>query len=240
MKTSAMPTMPMMDHLVEFRSRLVKALIAVAIGTFVAFLFNEQILALLAHPYELAVPGGKLAFFRPTEAFSAVMRLSLFGGVILASPVILYQIWRFAAPALSPKEKRWAYPITAVFVVLFILGVVVGYVALERGLVFLLEFGGGALEPVIGVDLYLKFATRFILVFGIAFEFPVFLFVSAAAGFVTSKQLRDNRRWTIVIIVVAAAVITPSGDPLTLMLLAVPLYVLFELSILAIRIFLKR
>ena len=233
-------TMPMMSHLEEFRSRLIKAAIAVAVGTTVAFFFNEQILALLSEPYRVAVPGGRLAFFRPTEAFSTVMRLSIFGGIILASPVILYQMWRFAAPALSPKEKKWAYPITFVFVILFTSGIVLGYVSLERGLGFLLSFGGDSLEPVIGADFYLKFATRFILAFGIAFEFPVFLFAAAAVGAVTSEKLRANRRWALLIILIAAAVITPSGDPMTLALLAVPLYILFELTILAIRFILRK
>ncbi len=232
--------MPMMAHLEEFRSRLIKAAIAVAVGTTLAFFFNQEILALLSEPYRIAVPDGTLAFFRPTEAFSTVMRLSIFGGVILSSPVILYQMWRFAAPALSPKEKKWAYPITAVFVVLFIMGIVVGYAALERGLAFLLDFGGDSLTPVIGADFYLKFATRFILAFGIAFEFPVFLFAAAAIGAINSKKLRDNRRWALLIILIAAAVITPSGDPMTLALLAVPLYVLFELTIIAIRVFLRK
>ena len=233
-------TMPMMAHLEEFRSRFIKAAIAVAVGTVIAFFFNEEILELLAEPYHVAEPDGTLAFFRPTEAFSTVMRLSIFGGLILASPVVLYQMWRFAAPALSPKEKKWAYPITAVFVMLFTMGVVVGYVALERGLGFLLDFGGDVLTPVIGADFYLKFATRFILAFGIAFEFPVFLFAAAAVGAVTSKQLRSNRRWALLIILIAAAFITPSGDPMTLALLAVPLYILFELSILAIRFILRK
>jgi sec-independent protein translocase protein TatC len=232
--------MPMMAHLEEFRSRLIKSAIAVAVGTTVAFFFNEQILDLLAEPYHIAEPEGTLAFFRPTEAFSTVMRLSIFGGIILASPVILYQMWRFASPALSPKEKKWAYPITIVFVLLFTLGITVGYMALERGLAFLLNFGGDALTPVIGADFYLKFATRFILAFGIAFEFPVFLFAAAAVGAVTSKKLRENRRWALLIILIAAAVITPSGDPMTLALLAVPLYILFELSILAIRLILRK
>lgn len=229
-----------MSHLKEFRSRLVKAAVAVAVGTVIAFAFNEQILDLLAKPYQVAVPDGQLAFFRPTEAFATVMRLSLFGGAILASPVILYQSWRFIAPALSPKEKRWAYPITAVFVFLFLLGVLVGYVALERGLGFLLEFGGDALTPIIGADFYLKFATRFILAFGLAFEFPVFLFAAAAVGVVNSKMLRSNRRWAVLIILIAAAIITPSGDPMTLMLLSVPLYLLYELTILAIRLILRK
>lgn len=232
--------MPLMSHLLEFRSRLIKAVVAVAVGTAIAFVFNEEILDLLAKPYQLAVPGGQLAFFRPTEAFATVMRLSLFGGVIIGSPVILYQLWRFVAPALTPKEKRWAYPITAVFVFLFLTGVVVGYVALERGLGFLLEFGGDALTPIIGADFYLKFATRFILAFGLAFEFPVFLFAAAAVGAVSSKVLRSNRRWAILIILIAAAFITPSGDPMTLMLLSVPLYILYELTILAIRFVLRK
>jgi sec-independent protein translocase protein TatC len=232
--------MPLMSHLQEFRSRLIKAVAAVVVGTVIAFVFNEEILDLLAKPYQIAVPDGQLAFFRPTEAFATVMRLSLFGGVILASPVIFYQLWRFVAPALSPKEKRWAYPITGVFVLLFLVGVVVGYVALERGLGFLLEFGGDTLTPIIGADFYLKFATRFILAFGLAFEFPVFLFAAAAVGAVSSKVLRSNRRWALLIILIAAAIITPSGDPMTLMLLSVPLYILYELTILAIRFVLRK
>ncbi|MEN8233476.1 MAG: twin-arginine translocase subunit TatC [Actinomycetota bacterium] len=234
------PHMPLMEHLVELRSRLVKAAAAVALGTVLAFFFHEWILDLLGRPYELAVPDGSLAFFRPTEAFATVMRLSLFGGVILASPVILYQAWRFVAPALTSKEKRWAYPLTGVFVLLFFSGVVVGYAALERGLGFLLEFGGDTLTPVIGADFYLKFAMRFILAFGLAFEFPVFLFAAAAVGAVSSSTLRENRRWAVLIILISAAIITPSGDPMTLMLLATPLYVLYELTILAIRFLLRR
>jgi len=229
-----------MNHLVEFRKRFVKALIAIGIGTVVAFVFNEQLLELITVPYQRAVPDQPLAFFRVTEAFSTVMRVSLFGGLLLASPIILYQTWRFAAPALTPKEKRWAYPVTAVFVTLFITGVVVGYLALERGLGFLLDFGGDALVPLITAEFYLKFATRFILAFGIAFEFPVFLFAAAAVGAITSKKLRDNRRWALLIILISAAFITPSGDPMTLMLLSVPLYVLFEITILAIRFILRK
>jgi sec-independent protein translocase protein TatC len=232
--------MTMMSHLGEMRNRLIKMAIAVAAGTIVGFLFHEQLLDLLAEPYKTATGGDSLAYFKVTEAFSTAMRVSLFAGFILASPVVLYQLWRFTAPALAPREKRWAYPVTAVFVLLFVAGVVVGYVALERGLVFLLDFGGDSLQPVIGADSYLKFVTRFILAFGIAFEFPVFLFVAAAFGVVSSELLRSNRRWAVLIILIAAAVITPSGDPLTLLLLAGPLYILYEVTILAIRFILKR
>lgn len=230
----------MTGHLAELRSRLIKVLIAVVVTTVITFFFSDDLLDFLVRPLRAAVPDSNLVYFRPTEAFSTVMRVSLFGGFILASPVVLYHLWRFVAPALSKREKRWAYPLTAVLVALFLGGVVFGYVALERGLGFLLDFGGSTLEPLIRAEDYLKFATRFILAFGIAFEFPVFLFAAAAFGAVASKTLSANRRWAFVIILVAAAVITPSGDPVTLFLLATPLYVLYELTILAIRFILKR
>jgi sec-independent protein translocase protein TatC len=232
--------MDLRTHLRELRSRLLKTVIAVAVGTTIAFFISDQLLDLITEPYKVAVGNDALPFFKVTDAFSAIMRVSLFAGVVLASPVILYQFWRFVAPALSKREKRWAYPLTGVFTLLFVFGVAVGYVALERGLVFLLDFGGDSLQPLIGVDAYLRFALRFILAFGIAFEFPVFLFAAAAMGVVSSRMLRSNRRWAVVIILVAAAIITPSGDPMTLLLLAGPLYVLYELSILAIRFILRK
>lgn len=232
--------MPFVGHLGELRQRLIKSVVAVAIGTIVAFIFSDQILDILVEPYRAFDPDAALATFRPTEAFSVVMRLSLWGGAIIASPVITYQIWRFVAPALSPREKRWVVPVVAILAVLFLGGIVVGYLALERGLAFLLDFGGDALLPVIGADFYLKFAMRFLLAFGIAFQFPVFLFSAAAFGLVTSQKLRSSRRWMVVIILIAAALITPSGDPLTLMMLAAPLYILFELAILAIRFILRK
>lgn len=233
-------TMPFTAHLVELRSRVIKMAIAVAIGSLVAYFFNEEILDLLVEPYRSLDPDAALATFKPTEAFSVVMKVSLWGGVILASPVITYQLWRFISPALSKKEKRWVIPMVAILTVLFVSGVVVGYLALERGLVFLLGFGGDAIEPIIGADFYLKFAMRFLLAFGIAFQFPVFLFVAAAFGLVTSEKLRQSRRWAIVIILVGAALITPSGDPLTLMMLSMPLYIFYEAAILAIRLILRK
>lgn len=228
------------SHLGELRDRLIKVAIALAIGSVIGFAVHEQVLEFLAEPYNVAVPDSALAFFRPTEAFSLVMKISLWTGAILASPVILYQTWRFVAPALTRKEKKWAIPLTVIFVALFLLGIVVGYLALERGLVFLLDFGGDALQPVIGADLYFRFAMRFLLAFGIAFEFPVFLFAAAAAGAVTSSQLRKGRRWAVVIILVVAAFITPTGDPLTLLMLSIPMYLFYEVTILAVRFILKK
>lgn len=232
--------MSFLDHLGELRSRLMKAGAAVVVASIASFFFHEWILDLLARPFEQALDDGRLAVFRPTEAFSLVMRLSLFGGIVLASPVLLYQVWRFVSPALSKREKKWVIPLMGILTILFASGVVLGYWALTRGLKFLLTFGGDSLEPIIGADNYLGFAMRFILAFGIAFEFPVFLFAAAAAGIIGSPRLRSGRRWAVLIILLAAALITPSGDPLTLMLLSVPLYAMFEITILAIRFILKK
>ena len=232
--------MPLMAHLGELRGRLIKCLIAVGIGSVVAFTFNEQILDFLVEPYRVIEPDAQLAFFRPTEAFSLVMRISLWGGTILASPVIFYQLWRFVAPALTKREKRWIMPLVGVLVLLFGAGLVVGYWSMSRGLNFLFDFGGDSLVPIIGGDEYLRFAMRFLLAFGVSFCFPVFVFAAAAAHVVDSSGLRRARRWTAVIILVIAALITPTGDPLTLVLLSVPMYVLYEITILAVRFILKR
>jgi sec-independent protein translocase protein TatC len=235
-----MQTATYAEHIAEFRSRLIKVTIAVVLGSVVGFIFNERILEFLVEPYLIAEPDATLNFFRPGEAFSIVMKVSLWAGAVFASPVILYQIWAFVSPALTKREKRWAIPLTVVFVALFLGGIAVGYIALARGLGFLLDFGGDLLTDTIGADFYLKFAMRFLLAFGIAFEFPVFLFVAMAFGALTSAKLRANRRWAVVIILVVAAVITPSGDPYTMLTLAIPMYVLYELAILAGRFILKK
>lgn len=229
------------SHLVELRERIVKISIAVVLMSVVAFIFHRDLLDLLTVPYERAVPDNDgLAFFRPTEAFAVSMRLSLFGGLVLASPVIIYQIWRFVSPALTKQERRYVIPLSLVLALLFVGGISLGYWSLERGLGFLFDFGGESLSPVIQAESYLSFAMRFIFVFGFAFEFPVFMFAAAAAGIVSSAGLRANRRWAVTAIVVIGAVVTPSGDPLTLLLLSTPLYILYEITILAIRFILKK
>lgn len=239
-ETTPEATMSIGGHLVELRTRLVWASGALLLASVVGFIFHKRILAWLIVPYQAAVPDASLIFLRPTEAFSVAMRMSLFGGLILASPAIIYHIWRFVSPALTKQERRYIFPLSLVLGILFASGVGLGYWSLERGLSFLFDFGGDALEPFIQAEAYLSFATRFILVFGFAFEFPVFMFAAAAAGVVGSRALRNNRRWAITSIVVIGAVITPSGDPLTLLLLSTPLYILYEITILAIRFILKK
>lgn len=231
--------MSLMSHLVELRARLVKSVVAVAVGSVVGFIFYRDILNLLAKPYEGATDQ-PLAFFQPTEPFSLALRVALFGGVIIASPVIIYQIWRFLGPALTKRERRYVYPLSGVMALLFIAGITLGYYTLPLALRVLFSFAGDLLQETVGVNFYFSFAMRFLLAFGVAFQFPVFLFAAAALGLVTSQGLRDQRRWAVVFVVVTAALMTPGGDPITLLMLSTPMYLLYEMSILSIRFILKR
>jgi sec-independent protein translocase protein TatC len=231
---------PILEHLNELRWRLVKSAVALTVGAVVAFFFRDWLFDLLESPYRLAIGNtDALAQFQVTEGFSVAMRLALFGGTLLASPVLLYQIWAFVNPALTPRERKWTVPIVIALAVLFAGGVVFGYIILPRGLEFLLGIQSG-LDPIIGVSSYISLALRFLLVFGLAFEFPVFLFAASAAGLVSADQLARGRRWAVLIIVVVGAVVTPTGDPLTLLALSVPLYLLYELTILLVKLILRK
>ena len=232
--------MPILEHLHELRRRLFVAAVAVVVGAIVGFIFRDRLLDLIVEPYELATGQSGLAFFEVGEAFSVSMKVALFGGVVLAAPIWLYEIWAFVTPALSKREKRWVIPIIITLVILFAAGVTFAYWTMERALDWLLGFGGERLTPVIGVNRYLNFAFRYLLVFGVAFLFPVFVFAAGAVGAVSSRQLRKGRRWAVLIIVTVGAIVTPTGDPLTLMLLSTPLYLLYEITIWLVRFVLKK
>ena len=231
---------PILEHLNELRWRLVKSAVALTVGAVIAFFFRDWLFELLESPYRLAIDDtDALAQFQVTEGFSVAMRLALFGGTLLASPVLLYQIWAFVNPALTARERKWTVPIAITLAVLFSGGVAFGYFILPRGLEFLLGIQSG-LEPIIGVSSYISLALRFLLVFGLAFEFPVFLFAAAAAGLLSSQQLKQGRRWAVLIIVVLGAVVTPTGDPLTLLALSIPLYLLYEVTIVLVKLILRK
>jgi sec-independent protein translocase protein TatC len=222
-----------LEHLEEFRWRIVKSAIALVITSIVAFIFRDWILDVLVQPYRDIGGDGELIALKPTEAFGSAMRLAFFGGLLLASPVLLYQLWAFINPALSKTERRWTIPIVGALVVLFVGGVLFAYWVLPRGL----EFFASVLDVEFRLQIteYLKFVTLFLLVFGLSFEFPVFLYAAAAAGIISSEKLAGGRRWAVTIIVIVAAVVTPTGDPYTLLLLSVPLYLLYEITIGLIR-----
>ena len=228
-----------LSHLVELRSRLIKVAIAVVIGSIVALIFSEALIGVLNAPYFVARPDGELQALEPGEEFGVLMRVGLFGGIMLASPIILYHVWAFVAPALTKKEKKWVIPIVGSFVILFTGGVAFGYWLLPRALDVLLGiFPGVANNLLIGP--YYSFVLRLLLAFGLTFQLPVFVYALAAAGVVTPEQLARGRRWAIMLIVIAAAAVTPTGDPGTLAAMAVPLYVLYEVTLLLVKLTLRR
>jgi sec-independent protein translocase protein TatC len=228
-----------LSHLEELRWRLVKTAGAILAGAIVAFFFADQLRDLLEAPFFDAAPGNRFQALKAGEEWGVLMRVILFGGVFVASPVVLYQIWAFINPALTGRERRWAFPVVAALVVLFVGGVLFGYVVLPRGLEFLL-----GIFPEVQNDLligdYYSFVLRFLLAFGAAFLYPVFLFAASAAGILSSDQLRRGRRWAVILVVLGAALITPTGDALTLLVLSIPLYLMYEITYWLVRLVLKK
>lgn len=228
-----------LSHLDELRWRLVKGFAAVIVGAVVVFVFNDPLRDLLEKPFFEAAPGNSFQALRPGEEWGVLMRVSMFGGVILASPVILYQVWAFINPALTTRERRWAFPIVTALVVLFIGGVTFGYFVLPRGLGFLLGIFPEVENNLLIGDYY-SFVLRFLLAFGVAFLYPVFLFAVAAAGILSSQQMASGRRWAVLAVVIGAALITPTGDVLNLAILAIPLYLMYEVTYWLVRLLLRR
>jgi sec-independent protein translocase protein TatC len=228
-----------LSHLEELRWRLVKISIAVVAAGAVALIFAEQITKILEGPFDRAAPDSSLQTLAVGEQWGVLMRIGLFGGIIIGSPVVLYQIWAFVNPALTNKERKWAIPIVASLVGLFVGGVGFGYWALPRGLEFLLDIFPGV-ETDLQIGQYYSFTLRFLLAFGLAFLYPVFLYAAAAAGVISAEQLARGRRWAIVIIVIGAALITPSGDAFTLLILSGPLYLMYEATYWLVRLTLRK
>lgn len=228
-------------HLNELRWRIVRVAVALVSFSLISLLFAENIKDFLAAPY-LDICDQDLCFqvIAPTESFSVLMRVAVFSGVIFAAPVILYQIWGFVSPALTERERRWAIPVILVSVLLFLLGVSFGYWSLPRAFNFFLGIFEDGVASNFRLGDYFSFVIRFLLAFGVSFMYPVFLFGVAAAGLVSSAQLAKGRRWAVLVIVIVAAAITPTGDILTLSLLSGPLYVFYEITYWLVRLVLRK
>jgi sec-independent protein translocase protein TatC len=223
--------MSMMGHLGELRDRLIVAGLAFVVLSIIAFIFYEPILALFKEPLCEVPPellsdqGCELTFFKPTSGFNFRLKLTALVGLAVASPIWMYEIYAFVTPALTPKEKRYTLPFLFTATILFGVGAVIAYYAMPTGLRFLLAIGGEGLNPLLGAEEYLNFVGFMLLGFAVAFELPLVLFFLGLMGAVT-----------IVAIVALAAIVTPSQDPYTLLLLAAPLYLLYEATILVLRL----
>jgi sec-independent protein translocase protein TatC len=228
--------MPLVEHLAELRRRIIISAIAIAVGGIVAFCFYNRILNFLIGPYTDITGKKTLLITDPLEGFTTRLKIAAFGGLALASPVLLWQMWRFITPGLHKKEKRYAIPFIVASIFLFVLGGVVAMLTFTQALRFLIGVGGGSLEAFFTPSKYLSLIVLMIVAFGVAFEFPIVLVFLQLARVLTSRKLRKWRRPAVVVIVAVAAVITPSQDPYSLFAMAVPMYIFYEASILIGRI----
>ena len=233
--------MTVFEHLGELRRRLMISIVAVVVAGTVVFIFAPNITSFLVTFYHDATDGKRnaLIFLGPLDAFATRLKIATYGGIVLASPVWLFELWRFITPGLNPKEKKYAIPFVLSSIILFILGGIVALLTLEPALNFLLQIGGADVQPTLSYDKYVSLVALMIVAFGLSFEFPVILMFLLLARVLTTQQLRQWRRWAAVVIVTFAAVITPSQDPYSLFAMAVPMYIFYEACIIIGR-FMKR
>ena len=237
--SNARGEMPFLDHLEELRWRVLWSLLAVIVCSVAGFVMVNElgVMQLLITPIEPFLEGGKLKYLSPTDPFFITIKLAITTGFILASPVVIYQLWAFLAPALMPSERRVIVPSLYLGVLLFLGGVVMAYeIVLPVTLRFTMNFQTEFLEQSIVVGNYVAMVTRLLLAFGIVFELPVVILILSALGLVTPEFLASKRRYAIAIITVLASVLTP-GDVITVtLMMMVPLTLLYELSILLSRL----
>lgn len=238
-------SLTLIEHLVELRHRLLVSLASVAVVSIGAFLARDQLIHFLAGPYcsqpvahRLTGPEGSctLVVTGVLDGFSIAVRLSLYTGLIVSSPVWLWQIWRFVTPGMHRNERRTAVGFTASVILMFSTGAVVAFVTLGKGLQFLLGVVGDSVIPLLTVNRYFAFLFAMVLVFGLAFEFPVLLLLLNRVGVLPAAKLRSWRRQAIFGVFLFAAVATPSQDPFTMSALAVPMCLFYELAVVLARV----
>jgi sec-independent protein translocase protein TatC len=232
--------MTLWEHIAELRSRLIKAIVAVMVGAVVGWFLYPYIFTILTNPLHSANKNAIIIAGSPIAPLLTRIKIAGYVGIILAMPVLVWQLWRFITPGLYPHEKKYAVPFTTGAVVFFLMGAAVAYASLLPTLIFLNAVGGSHIKQVYNISDYLKLVVLMIIIFGIGFEFPVLLVALEIAGVITPAQLSHARRWAIVGIVVVSAVITPSSDPFSMLALAIPLYLFYELAIVFGWLFNKR
>jgi sec-independent protein translocase protein TatC len=241
--------MPLMEHLVELRSRLIKMVVAVLAGAVVGFIAYPWIFDALIGPYESLCETAentlddqcRLLLTDPLGGFSVRMKVSVYGGIALAMPVLLWQIWRFVAPGLYPRERRLAIPFVTSALLLFAMGAAIAYWTMPAALQFLSEIAGEdnvvvAYSP----DKYFQLIVYMMLAFGIGFQFPIVLIFLEMLGVLDPETLAKHRRFAIVGIAVLVAVITPSADPISMLALTVPMVLFYEVAIIVGRLVVRR
>jgi sec-independent protein translocase protein TatC len=224
--------MTVWEHLAELRRRLLVMIISVGVGAVVAYIAWPVLIDVITGPFCRQVDDCQLYATDPLAPFTTRLQVAAYGGIILAMPVLLWQVWRFVTPGLHSHERRYAIPFVAAALTLFAMGATLAFIAVGPALNFLFSVAGDDIAQIPTVDRYLSLVMWMMVAFGVGFEFPVLLVALQLVGILTPGQLASARRYALLGIVVAAAVITPSGDPITLLALSVPMYVLYEVSIL--------
>ena len=217
--------MTLTGHLMELRRRLIICVVAITVTATLGFVFYPHLLSFMQHPYCVAEGAKKCKFYvtAPLDGLTLRVKLATFGGLILASPIILWEFWRFITPGLKANEKRYAIPFILSTITLFLGGCALAYISFAHALKFLIAIGGPSLTYIISPNQYLSLILLLMVMYGIAFIFPVLLVSLELAGVVGSKQLLKWWRPAVILITLLAAIFTPTGDPLSMLLLMIPL-----------------
>ena len=225
--------MSLTDHLSELRTRLIRAVIALGIGFFACYYYKDWIFEIITRPLTQVLPKNSyLIYTGLTEAFFVYMKLAFFASLIITSPFILYQIWKFISPGLLMTEKKYVVPFVISSTLLFVGGILFGYfIVLPPAFEFFISFNNKYLQAMISFRDYLSLFVTFLLGFGLSFELPVFVFFLTKLGIVNAKMLSQKRRYAILVMFIVAAILTPSPDALSQALMAIPLMFLYEVSI---------
>ena len=233
--------LPFTAHLEELRKRLIICFCAVGIGFVICYFFSKRLFELLMHPLLTAMPPDeKLIYTGLPEAFFTYLKVAFLAGILLAVPVIMYQLWMFIAPGLYAREKRFALPVVFLSSVFFLGGALFGYyVVFPFGFKFFMGFASDAIKPLPSMKEYLGFSTKLLFAFGIVFELPLFITFLAKLGIVDVHFLKTKRKYAILLFFVFASILTPP-DVITQIMMAGPLILLYEVSIFGARVFGKK
>jgi sec-independent protein translocase protein TatC len=232
---------PFTAHLEELRSRLIVSFVAVGIGFFVAYFFKEKLFEMLMKPLtDVMGEGDKLIFTNLPEAFFVYLKTAFLAGVMAASPVILYEFWKFVGPGLYKKERMVLLPVVFLCSFFFIGGALFGYfIVFPYGFKFFLGFATEFIRPLPSMKEYFSFASKLLIAFGVVFELPLIITLFSRLGLISVEFLKKNRKYALLLFFVAAAILTPP-DVITQIMMAVPLMFLYEISIIGARIFARK
>ena len=228
-------SMSLIAHLTELRSRLIKCLVATALGSCVGYFYIQEIM------HYLTLPAGKLYYMQPAEAFFTYLKVACVAGFLLALPIIFWQVWRFFLPALTTRERMVLGIVVPSSVVLFFCGLAFSFfLVLPAGIKFFLGFGNEELEALLSVNKYFDFVIMFVLPFGFIFELPLVMTIMGKMGLITSAFLKKYQRIIIFLSFVVGALITPTPDVFTQSMIALPIIVLYEVGYFIVRYILRR